>query len=133
MLKAAPIVRRGSGRNLVVFDTPLDRYLLANNVRPAHLAAEANVGRQALRLYRAAVQEPTRAVMARIVLGLRTITGKRVRACDLWYLGEFEQDSWVERDRTTSPARAKYYPGREPTGQRGRPRKDATRVGKRAP
>lgn len=114
MIRAVPVITSGPGRGLIVYDTPLDRYLRVHDVKPTHLAAEAGIARQALSLYRAAVQEPTRAVMARIVVGLRAITGKRVRASELWYLGEVEQDAWKERYRTIRPATPQYYYGREP-------------------
>jgi hypothetical protein len=117
MLREAPVFRKGiPGKRATVYDTPLDRFIQANNVSPSRLAGEAQIPRQALRLYRARVQEPTRPVMARIVLGLRIITGKNVRASDLWYLGELEQDEWEVKDRSIRAAKPKYFTGHEPKG-----------------
>lgn len=83
-------------------------------MRPSHLASEADIPRQALRFYRAAVQEPTRPVMARIVLALRTITGENVKASELWYLGEQTQDAWPRSERSTYSAEPEYRSGYEP-------------------
>lgn len=87
----------------MVFDTRFDRFLHDNWVSPNRLAAAAKVTRPALHIYRAELRECRRYTMARLVLALRRLTGKDVRASDLFYLGESVDDGRPEHERQTEP------------------------------
>jgi hypothetical protein len=70
------------------FDTKLDRWMAANNVKPAHLAAESGYSRQHLLRIRRGDMEPTRRCIKAITAGCRRLSAKAVRASDLFDLGD---------------------------------------------
>lgn len=80
---AAPFFRK-------VYDTPLDRLLMDEGLKPALVARKAGITRHALRHLRAAEEVPRVSTVAAIVGALRALTGKPVRAADLWDVGESE-------------------------------------------
>jgi hypothetical protein len=78
-------------RQLGVEAAPVTRfeiYLREHQVKPAHLAQRSGYTRQHILRLRQAKQEPTRRCIAGLVLALRSLTGDRVRASDLFDLGE---------------------------------------------
>lgn len=66
--------------------TRLEAFLKGHGVKPAHLARECGYSRQ--HLLRLGRMEPTRRCIAAIVAACRRITGRRVRATDLFDLGD---------------------------------------------
>ena len=98
-----PPALRVQGPHPIVFDTRFDRFLHDNWVSPNRLAVAAGVTRPALHIYRAELRECRRYTIARLVLALRDITGKDVRASDLFYLGESVDDSRPAHERQIEP------------------------------
>lgn len=70
------------------YDTPLDRFLVRENIGPAVLAREASVARQAFRHIRAGSEHPRISTVRKLVATLRLLTGKPIRAAELFDLGE---------------------------------------------
>ena len=70
------------------FDTKLDRWMAANNVKPAQLARASRYSRQHLLRIRKAEMEPTRRLIKELVLACRKLTRKPVSASDLFDLGD---------------------------------------------
>lgn len=68
--------------------TRLEAFLKGARIRPAHLARECGYSRQHLLRLRLGRMEPTRRCIAAIVAACRRITGRRVRATDLFDLGD---------------------------------------------
>ncbi len=69
-------------------ETRLQAFMEASNIRPLQLAAESGVCRQALRLLRRGEQEPHVSTVAAIVRACRRLSGRAVRAADLFDLGD---------------------------------------------
>jgi hypothetical protein len=70
------------------YDTRLDRWMAANEVKPAHLALESGYSRQHLLRIRRGDMEPTRRCIKAITAGCRRLSAKPVRASDLFDLGD---------------------------------------------
>jgi hypothetical protein len=68
--------------------TRLEAFLKGHGIKPAHLARECGYSRQHLLRLRLGRMEPTRRCIAAIVVACRRITGRRVRATDLFDLGD---------------------------------------------
>src|SRR5437868_4795381 len=68
------------------YDTRLDRWMAANEVKPAHLALESGYSRQHLLRIRRGDMEPTRRCIKAITAGCRRLSAKPVRASDLFDL-----------------------------------------------
>jgi predicted transcriptional regulator len=68
--------------------TRFEAYLRQHEIKPAHLAQRSGYTRQHLHRLRHGTQEPTRRCITAIVVALRSLTGDRVEARDLFDLGE---------------------------------------------
>ena len=64
--------------------TPLERFIVKNEIRPAHLAAACGYSRQHLVRVRRGTMEPTRRCIAAIVAGMRSLTRRNLTALDLF-------------------------------------------------
>lgn len=73
------------------YPTPLDRLLVDEQVFPTQLARAAGMTRQTLRTLRAGGEPKSLEIIAAIVRALRVITGKPIRASQLYDLGEERQ------------------------------------------
>lgn len=68
--------------------TRLEAFLKGHGIKPAHLARECGYSRQYLLRLRLGRMDPTRRCIAAIVAACRRITRRRVRATDLFDLGD---------------------------------------------
>jgi hypothetical protein len=68
--------------------TRLEAFLKGHGIKPARLARECGYSRQHLLRLRLGRMEPTRRCIAAIVVACRRIMGRRVRATDLFDLGD---------------------------------------------
>lgn len=68
--------------------TRLEAFLKGAGIKPAHLARESGYSRQHLLRLRLGRMEPTRRCIAALVTACRRITRRRVRATDLFDLGD---------------------------------------------
>ena len=73
-----------------IYDTPLDRLLVNEGLKPALVARKAGITRHAFRHLRAGEEMPRVSTVAAVVGALRRLTGKAIRAADLWDVGESE-------------------------------------------
>jgi hypothetical protein len=64
--------------------TPLERFIVRNEIKPAHLATASGCSRQHLLRIRRGRMEPTRRCIAAIVAGMRTLTRRNLTALDLF-------------------------------------------------
>lgn len=64
--------------------TPLERFIIWNDIRPAHLAVASGYSRQHLLRIRMGRMEPTRRCIAAIVAGIRSLTRQHVSVLDLF-------------------------------------------------
>lgn len=70
------------------YNTPLDRMLVTEGIRPVDFAREARMSRQNLRQLRNATEEPKISSVAKVVRTARRLTAKPYRAADFWDVGE---------------------------------------------
>jgi len=70
------------------YDTPLDRMLINEGIRPVDFAREAGMSRQNLRQLRSATEEPKTSSVAKVVRTARRLTANPYRAADFWDVGE---------------------------------------------
>ena len=68
--------------------TRLESFLRSRGVKPTHLARESGFSRQHLLRVRMGQMEPTRRCIAAIVAACRRLARERVRADDLFDLGD---------------------------------------------
>jgi hypothetical protein len=73
--------------------TPLERFLIENEIKPLHLATACGYSRQHILGIRTGEREPTRRCMAAILAGLRSLTRRQLTVLDIF---EFE-DGPAER------------------------------------
>jgi hypothetical protein len=64
--------------------TPLERFIIKNGIKPAHLAARSGYCRQHVLRIRMGRMEPTRRCMAAILAAMRSFTRKRITVLDLF-------------------------------------------------
>jgi hypothetical protein len=64
--------------------TPLERFIVRHEIRPAHLAAASGYSRQHLLRIRMGSMEPSRRCIAAIVAGMRSLTRRNLTALDLF-------------------------------------------------
>ena len=69
------------------FLTPLEAFLKARKLRPAHVARAAGCSRQHLLRLRKGIAEPTRPMMIAITRACRKLSKRRVRMADLFAVG----------------------------------------------
>jgi hypothetical protein len=68
--------------------TRLESFLKSRGIKPTQLAEESGYSRQHLLRVRMGLMEPTRRCMAAIVVDCRRLSRERVRASDLFDLGD---------------------------------------------
>lgn len=68
--------------------TKLELFLRSRGIKPAHLARESGYSRQHLLRVRMGRMEPTRRCIVEIVVACRRLSRERVRASDLFDLGD---------------------------------------------
>lgn len=74
--------------NRAFYDTPLDRLLVCEGLRPSRVAAEARISRHGFQRIRAGLEVPRVSTLRALVAALRALTGNPVHAKDLYDLGE---------------------------------------------
>lgn len=67
--------------------TPLERFIIRNEIKPVHLAAASGYSRHHLLAIRMGEREPTRRCIAAILGAMRFLTGRNLAVLDLF---EFE-------------------------------------------
>ena len=72
-------------------DTRIERFLRSHGIRPAHVAREAGCSRKHLFKIRMGIAEPTRPVMRAITCAVAMLIGRKVRASELFRLGDGER------------------------------------------
>jgi predicted transcriptional regulator len=68
--------------------TPLERFLKLRKIKTSRLARECGYTRQHISRLRKGKVEPTRTCIAAIVAACCKLTGARIRAADLFHLGD---------------------------------------------
>jgi hypothetical protein len=64
--------------------TPLERFIVRNEIRPLHLSAACGYSRQHLLRIRMGTMEPSRRCIAAIVAGMQSLTRRNLTALDLF-------------------------------------------------
>jgi DNA-binding Xre family transcriptional regulator len=88
----------------VIYDTRFDQFLHREQVKLDDLAEAARISRQNIGRLRSGETTPRQDTIARVVLALRSILSKSVKASDVFYLGEEQDDDTPEARRFLRPA-----------------------------
>src|SRR5687768_12435596 len=90
------------------YDTRMDRCRVVYGISLLQWSIEARIDRKVITRYRAGLDEPTERNLAKLVRAARAITGKPIRASELFELGEDEPLGPRWERQYSSPGRKTY-------------------------
>lgn len=78
------------------YDTPLDRLLVREELRPALVARKAGITRQGFLSLRAGLRSPRVSTVRKVIAALRQLTGKPIRVSSLFDAGDGDAVAGIE-------------------------------------